>query len=291
MTIPEYTEKLLNTLKKHGIPERELSYRRNQLEKAAKLETENMGDVSDRYYQLAHEIGCFDFLSRFGNPRLSSDAAHTAGADIVLGKYQIECVCASPGTKTSENGFDKVCVKNNLGNMVDYSEREGIILCRLASVLKEKRDFFLRHCNNGSMSKEKPFVIFVGLGSLAVEFFAGENGIALLGILFGKGAPTLMIDSHGNVVGEGFEHRLAIKKRSFEKTVDIPCNCFLDDGYRCISGIIFTDKWSANDYNLQNTWLFINPFAENPISPDDFPGLTYWMLDENGEYSSYENQG
>lgn len=290
MTLPEYTEKLISVLEKLNVPEKERIYRREQLEKAEKLKSENMGGTSDRYYQLAHEIRCLDFLSHFGKPQLSSDADHNAGADIVLGEYQIECVCASPGEKTSENGFDRLCTKNNLDELVIYNEREDIVLSRLTSVLKDKKDFFLKHCNNGSLSKDTPYIVFIGLGSLATEFYAEENGMALLGILFGKGSPTITIDSSGNIIGTGYEHRSEIKKQSFGKTVDIPCNYFLDEEYRCISGIIFSEEWYDN-YDLQNTWLFINPFAENPIDTDDFPGLIYWNLDECGNYRTYGNEG
>ena len=290
MTLPEYTKKLISILEKLNVPEKERLYRREQLDKAEKLKSKNMGGTSDRYYQLAHEIRSLDFLSRFGSPQLSSDVGHNAGADIVLGEYQIECVCASPGEKTSENGFDRLCTKNNLGELVIYNEREDIILTRLTSVLKEKKDFFLKHCNNGSLSKDKPYIIFIGLGSLATEFFAEKNGMALLGILLGKGNPTITIDSSGNVIEEGYEHRAVIKKRSSEKTVDIPCNYFLDEEYRCVSGIFFSEEW-YDDYDFQNTWLFVNPFANVPIKTDDFPGLIYWNLDECGNYSAYGNEG
>ena len=290
MTLPEYTEKLISVLEKLNVPEKERLYRHEQLEKAEKLKTKNMGGTSDRYYQLAHEIKSLDFLSHFGSPQLSSDFGHKAGADIVFGEYQIECVCASPGSKTAENGFDKLCTINNLGELVVYNEREDIILTRLTSVLKEKRDFFIKHCNEGSMSKDKPYIIFIGLGSLAIEFSAEENGMALLGILFGKGRPTITIDASGNIIGTGYEHRTEIKKQSFDKTVDLPCNYFLDEEYRCVSGIIFSEEW-YEDYDLQNTWLFINPFSDNPINTDDFPGLIYWNLDEYGNYRAYGNEG
>ena len=106
--------------------------------------------------------------------------------------------------------------------------------------------------------------------------FCGDCGIELTGVLLGKGCPYVSFDSKGNVVHHGYTHNESFLKKTKEKTVDIDCNIFCWENYRCVSGIIFTKAKLFEEYTTSNTWLLVNPYANVKISKKDFPGMIYW---------------
>lgn len=106
MDLTKYTEFLIAQLRLLRLPSDEIIYRQDALYKARKECTDR--HITTRYYNLAHEIKCMMFLRKFGNIRIAMDSNHEAGCDALLNNYyQIEFGCASPGTKTSENGYDR----------------------------------------------------------------------------------------------------------------------------------------------------------------------------------------
>lgn len=282
MTLSECTDNLLSTLRTMGLPEEEYAYRKNDLLQA------NDGctyfcNLGPRYYNLAHEIKSMAFLQQFGIVSPSFDSKHTPGCDAKLNnQYQIEFVCTSPGTKTDKSGFDRFSIRNMKGSMFgDYSEKERFLFSRITSVLHEKRRFYEHHLTQNTISPNKPYLIFLGLGSLAEEMFAGNYGIALTGVLLGKGCPTITINSSGNVIARGYSHNENFPKYS---GVPIDCNLFCRDEFRCVSAVIFSDASLGEDYTTKNTWLFMNPFANNKVIKKDFHGMVYWSANSNWDY-------
>lgn len=281
ITSTERTEKLLSILRLHGISDPEIAYRKQRLEYAQTQPGGPVSPVSDSYYNLSHEIRSFDFLSLIGAAQLTEDSKGTAGCDLLYNTmYQVECVCTSAGAKSVENGFLDLCKTDVL---IDYSKKKQVINSRITSVLTDKVKFFVNHLAKGTVSADKPYIIFVGLGALAIQTFAEEHGAALTDVLFGRGVPTVVINQDGNVIDKGYSHRNEFPKPGAEQ-VALNCNLFCNLSFQCVSGILFSDAILDDNYSLDNTCLFLNPFAAVPANPTDFPGITYWSADMDGNY-------
>ena len=282
MTPEQHSDHLITALKSLNLPKKEVDHRLKQINDAKPNNSSNT--ISRRYYNLAHEIKSLCYLQQFGSIAPSLDYLHTPGCDMILNdRYQIEFVCASPGDKTDKSGYDRFSILNMKGSMFgDYAEKERFIFSRITSALWEKQRFYISHLPQGTVCAAKPYLIFLGLGALSLDMFAGSYGIELTGVLFGKGAPTITIDGHGNVISRGYFHN-----HSFLKYTGSPidCNLFCTEEFRCVSGIIFSDADLYDEYTTQNTWLFINPFADVKIHKKDFSGMIYWSADGNGDYT------
>lgn len=280
MEISKYSEQLISALGELGLSDKEVKYRcKNLIHAESELSCINV--VGERYFSLAHEIKSIAFLQQFGETRISHDCSHKPGCDLILNdKYYIECVCASAGD-VEKNGFEKYSFKNTRGEVVDYGEKKNILYSRLTTVIKEKLDFYEKH-KGESIPPDKPYIIFVGLGSLAYEMFAETNGFALTAILFGRGNPTLTFDSSLEKAPEwGYSHNEVLIKWNGQ-TID--CNIFCSPDYRCVSAILFSEADLNDKYDATNTWLFINPNATNELIKKDFEGLVYWCASQDGRY-------
>lgn len=283
MILSEYTDHLLKKLSEMGFPEKEYIYRENALKKAAANTDNTTSEPCNRYYNLAHEIKCLDFLRQFGTVSPSCDSGHIAGCDVILnGHYSIEFVCTSPGENREKSGFNRFSVRynRNLG-FFDYSEKERFLFSRITGALEEKRKFYEDHLKQNTISPDKPYLVFIGLGSLAIEMFTGDYGMELTGVLLGKGKPTITIDGDGKVIGCGYSHNETFLKYN---GASLDCNIFCRPKFQCISGVFFSEATLCDDYNTKNTWLFLNPFSNAKVCKKDFPGIVYWSADKNGKY-------
>lgn len=286
-SLEKNTHQLLEILSSCAVSDEEFEYRKDSLDRACRHCGSVIGDISNPYYNLAHEIRSFHFLRQFGTLDISEDCKHQAGCDCLLNnKYQIECVCSSAGENTEKNGLSELCTKNNLnGQLVDYGKKKEILYCRLTSSIKEKLDFYKKHVAKGTINPGMPYIIFLGLGKLSYELFPGDNGIEFTSILYGKGNPTLSIDtSTGHVLNCGYEHNHSLVNHN---NAEINCNIFSSEGYRCISGIIISSAGLEENYTSENTWLFLNPNAEINIVSHDFFDMVYWDLYSKFEYGPY----
>ena len=285
MEIKEYTELLISVLRSCDLPQKEITYRSDNL-KQAENKPSSISIVGNRYHDLAHEIKSLNFLQQFGKTQISCDYAHKPGSDLILNdKYYIECVCASAGD-VRISGFEKYCTKNTLGKVIDYNEKANILYSRLTTAIKAKRDFYEER-KGRSIPTDKPYIIFLGLGSLANEMFAEDNGFALTSILFGRGNPQIIINSKtGAVVDSGYSHNFKINKWNGSA---IDCNVFCSQDYCCVSAILFTDADLFTPYSSNNTFLFINPFADVRVLKKDFKGLVYWSANPDETYSARRN--
>lgn len=281
MRLDEYVSVLLARFQSLGVPEREVSHRRDAFNKAISDCRQN--HISSRFYNLAHELKCLYFLGNFGNVVPALDYSHTEGCDALLNDYyQIEFVCASAGQHTDESGYDCLRVHEGTKPMTcDYAEKERFLFSRITTVLHAKRNFYEKHALKGSVSTDKPYIIFLGLGELAYEMMCGKFGIDLTGVLFGKGCPTITVNGEGEVIMHGYAHNENFQKYNGSL---VDCNLFCWEEFRCVSGIIFSDADLFDEYTTKNTWLFINPFATSKIRKKDFPGLIYWSVYKSSNY-------
>lgn len=280
MDLIKYTEFLIMQLRLLCFPPNEIACRQDALYKALK-ECTDCHTVT-RYYNLAHEIKCMMFLRNFGNIKIAMDSKHEAGCDALLNDcYQIEFVCASPGTKTSENGYDRFGFPNMKEHQIyDYSEIERFLLERIASALAAKYDFAQKH-KGKTLSEAMPYLVFLGLGELAPDMLGDDCGADLLGVLMGKGAPKLEISKNGRTIDWSYVHRDTISKFN---GAAIESNLFAQTAYGIVSGIIFSDAGLFEEYTRKNTWLFLNPSATVQVAKKDFDGMVYWSADSSGQY-------
>lgn len=236
--------------------------------------------ISNRYVQLAHEIKSMDFISNFGNISVALDSQAKAGCDILLDNYyQIECVCCSSGNSTFENKLREYQIFD--GSLVDYKEKKKLLNSRLTSVIESKKEFYYSHVEKKTISSDKPYIIFISLGTLAYDMFLGENGIEFLDILLGKGDLKYIYDNNlDKIVDATYTHEETLEKWNGAK---LNCNIFQSTNYACISSIILTDANIYEKYDLHNTWMFLNPLAQVPLEMDIFLTMNYWEI-EQGKY-------
>ena len=286
MELKEYTEYLLTVLRNCEISETEFDYRKKRLVDAEQRKGSQINPISDSYYNLAHEIKAAQFMQQFGNVMISQDSVSQSGCDLLLnGRYQIECVCSSAGD-AQKNGLFDLCIMNNSnGKLIDYGKKQKVLYSRLTSSIAEKRNFYFKHLENGSMDSQKPYLVFLGLGPLSLEMHTGNNGVEFTGVLFGKGNPEILIDNKtGEIVGTDYSHEDVLIKWN---GAELNCNIFQCQEYQCVSAILLSKADLYEPYTIHNTWLFINPFAYNKVTKKDFNGMIYWYAC-CGEYCSYK---
>ena len=280
--IEENTAQLLKMLEACNVSNKEFEHRKIVLEKEQSQPGSIISRICDQYYNRAHEIKAFYFLRQLGKVSISEDCSHHAGCDCNLNNhYQIECVCSSAGENGEKAGL---CNKQKLKFYVGKYNK-SFLLTRFTSSLSEKLRFYNNHKENGTVDSSLPYVVFLGLGALANEFFAGENGIEFTSMLFGKGDPTLSIDADiGCMTPNGYSHNKVIYNHNNK---EINCNIFASEDYRCVSGIIISAAKLYEEYTIENTWLFINPEASIKVNPRDFANMVYWDLYNEYEYGPY----
>ena len=289
VSLEKNTNQLLEMLISCEVSDTEFEHRKNALKAAHRDYEAAISDISNRYYSLAHEIRSFHFLKQFGALIISEDSKHESGCDFLLNNtFQIECVCSSAGKDTEKNGFSKLCTRNNLnGQLVDYGKKKEILYCRLTSSIKEKLNFYEEHIKKGATNPDMPYIIFLGLGALSHELFPGENGIEFTSILYGKGNPTLLIDTAtGQTLNCGYAHNRALVNHN---NAEINCNIFSSEEYRCISGIMISAAGLEEKYTFENTWLFLNPNAKIKIASHDFSDMVCWDMYSKFEYGPYRS--
>lgn len=83
-----------------------------------------------------------------------------------------------------------------------------------------------------------------------------------------------MVDpSTGDLRNNGYAHEKFLRKYNGAM---LDCNIFMNSAYNCVSGIIVSAADLSEEYSTENTWMFINPFANKRIKKKDFGGMVYW---------------
>lgn len=275
---------LYTILDSADIPEKEKRLRKERIYSAAKkAEQEDSLRCADEFFQRAHEINSLKFLSNFGSVHMSLDSDHEKGADFTLNEsLSIECVCATFGDNIDESGLHRYLIQNKV---IDYNEKKHLLNARFTNSLHAKVAFYEQRCGK-SIPKNHPYIIFLSLGRLSLEWFAEEYGIALTDILFGRGNPFITVDfSSRTVIANGYTHINTFKKYNGK---DIDGNLFLDPSFTCVSGVFLATE-ADGPYTSQNTFLFLNPFSTLKLDPLAFPGIVYWDIYGKDSYAPYQN--
>lgn len=275
-----YYKHLCKMMEDIGLDDKEIIYRKRNLEKAFPKD-ENIEDIDHRFYELVHEIKAMSFLSNLGKVKVARDSVGEPGCDCIFAeKYDVEFVCCSLG-KHPES-FKTVFQESF---MKDYKETAEFILSRLTNSVKYKTEKYL---SENSIGKRDPFIIFLGLGELSYGAMLGSYGMEILSFLVGKGERTFSVDLNtGEVIRSGYVYKPDFKKPLNGAT--IKSDIWGDESYNCVSALIVSDADVDEDYSFENTWMFINPNAHNKIIIKDFWGIIYWKNkgEENTPYKKY----
>ena len=98
--------------------------------------------------------------------------------------------------------------------------------------------------------------------------------------MIGKGDLSLVIEQKTNKLLDTFYLHTNIIKKHNGSLID--SNFFINN--KNISGVLFSSVTTNEDYNYKNTFLFLNPFANNRIKIKDFKDIIYWNNNKNHEY-------
>jgi hypothetical protein len=60
----------------------------------------------------------------------------------------------------------------------------------------------------------------------------------------------------------------------------------LEPSFNCVSAILLSTKLGER-YSKDNTFLFLNPFASQPIKEDIFKDIVVWKSTDGVSYSAY----
>lgn len=269
------TDSLIKIIESSIISQREKKYRKKILINTYNKMI-NYNYIDNKYYSLAHEIKSLELLMTLPNTKLVNDHNSTPGCDFRINDYyNIECVACTSGDE-QKNGYNEFYGTG----VFDYNKKENIILTRILQALNEKKEFYYKHLN-GSINLDEPYIVFLSLGNLSYGSFFGKYGFSLNKILFGVHHQGYIYDNvKQKFTGTTYQYRDEILNHN-----DSPISCrFYNEDNSFISAIIFTTATLDEQYSLENTYIFINPFAKNKVIINKLPKLVYWKENKNGEY-------
>lgn len=261
--------------------QKETDYRIGKLERAYN-EMTCQKKILDSYYSIAHEIRTIEMFSEMGDITISLDSNNQPGIDLEYKNILIECVVSTTG-KDQNYDMLKKSGYQEYNKIIDYNAKFHQISLRVLSVLASKRDKYYEDVNKNVISKEKPYCIFINLGSLAQEWFPGKLCNEATRFLVGRGHPMITIDktTGKQVGGITYGHIPYIKNNN---SADVICNFFGDVKNCVISAVIVTTAELNDRYSKDNVVIFTNPLANNKIMLKDFKNIPYWKVNDNQEY-------
>lgn len=248
-------------------------------------------ETDREFYSLVHEIKSYDFVNSFSKVYLANDEKHETGPDISFGNNRIECVCSSKG-KILNSVYKEYSISHFKGKtkIINYNKTKEFLLPRITNSLYTKKDIIEDYIKKKVIRSNECPILFLSLGELNVDFHAGTYGVELLEILIGKGPLCLVYDRKNEKFSDIFwKVNDKIKKNNGKELVDISAK-FFNSNNTNISGVLFSTACIYEKYNLNNTFLFLNPYAKNQININDFNDIIYWKCNEKNEYIPMKNQ-
>ena len=265
-----------------------ITEKQDRINKITKILNKMMNkQATDReFYSLVHEIKSYDFVRLFGEATLANDVKHEPGPDIKFKKNRIECVCCSEGD-ILELGYEDYSIVHckQKSKVINYNKTKEFLLPRITNALYHKKNEKIeRYIKNNVIQSDECAIIFISLGQLNIDFHAGDYGNEILEVLIGKGPLTYALDRTTNKVTDIYWQKIkTVKKQTEKNLVDIPADFFNTNNIN-ISGVLFSTANIYERYNVNNTFLFLNPYAKNQIDINDFKHIIYWKSNENNEY-------
>ena len=271
----------------------DISDRQERIDKIIKIYNKMINDeeIDREFYSLAHEIKGYDFIRSFGEALLANDKEHEAGPDINFRKNRIECVCCSEGN-ILDAGYKEYSINHNRQKckIIDYNKTKEYLLPRITNSLYYKKDEkIVDYIKRNIIKSDECPIIFISLGQMNIDFNSGVYGSEILEVLIGRGSLSYVFDMEKNkFIYAYWQKNETIKKNKGTELVDIPA-IFFNNNNVYISGILFSTANIYEEYNVDNTFLFLNPYAKNVIDENEFKDIIYWKCKENNEYIPMKN--
>jgi len=261
----------------------EKNYRRNLLLKE-KGNLESGVYNPNVFWGRIHEINLFMYFISVQKPLLvSSDKSSEPGPDIISNGTYYESVCITLGKMRK-----KVNKFHEIKGLFDYQELLSYLLPMITQSLNNK---VAQHKKNLSrftqIESSKPYVILMNLGELYNYMFVEEFGIGLCRVLVGADIPTIRVNHTKRIVENSFfSHKDTYSKYNGSQ---ISANFFLNPNNSIVSAVILFDASVRERYFDNPIYLYLNPYAQNPIDPEKFESTGYWYLEGN-QYVFKQNQ-
>lgn len=208
-------------------------------------------------------------------------ASEDKGPDFMVdGRIYIEAVAAQPGD-AAKGGLPQEWQDGgtNAAGMVPTDQ----MLLRWTSVIKAKRDGYLKCLEQEAVDPKLPFVIAVNACRLGGDTH-GIGGVPLAAMaVLPFGSPQAVVDVHTGQQLSGWQlsWQDAVLKTNGE---EIPTDSFLQEDYRCVSAIVGCSGFYAfpNDRDKfcgQPPYYVIhNPLAANPLPQPWLPGAIEYAV-------------
>lgn len=191
------------------------------------------------------------------------------GFDFVVDdKMYIECVACN----NAEKGKPDYVPELISGCVQDVPWKQ--MMLRITSVIRGKfEDHYNKFSTKSWFDKTKPLILAVNSGGF--PFPQDYFGIPLIiRAIFGLEFLQINQDHQSS-----FSWKDDVQKGD----VSVPVNCFANDGFKEISGVIFSDKNVLNHPDhLGDDCVFVNnPYALNPVDTTQFSFLKRWQADKD----------
>lgn len=193
--------------------------------------------------------------------RKLSIKSQNEGPDFIVdGNIYIECIAPTKGDPDKPDSVPEMFVAKTPEEIRTQDVPVDQMILRITQAVKDKAlDQYKRWKNKKWFQKNSPFVIAVNTGDL--QYPQDYLGIPLvIKALFGL--QFLQISQKGD---KSFSWREKIKKSD---SVDVPVNYFVNEKYKFVSGVLFSDKTVLNHpEDIGDDCIFINnPFSGYPVN-------------------------
>jgi len=201
------------------------------------------------------------------------------GPDFLIdNRIYVEAVAAQTGD--ADKGGLPLEWQNGEVNAADLVPNDQMLL-RWTSVVKAKRDAYLKYLDQGVIDPKLPFVIAVNACRLGGDTHGvGGVPLAAMAVLpFGNPAAHVDVPTGEAVGGWQLAWQDVVLKANGEQ---IPTDSFLQDDYRCVSAIVGCSGFYAFPEDRDNFcgqppyYVIHNPLANNPLPQPWLPvGIEY----------------
>jgi len=227
------------------------------------------------FHSFMHEIKTFKLFSDTLKLKTFIREDNNAGPDFLINEnIHVECIISTFGSLEKPETHR---LSEPIFGVYDPVPQKNKLLPRVTSSIKEKIEKFEGYSK--VINTNEPYVIFVGLSLLGTVYNFGENFDDLLLPLLDVGDRIVYL----NKKTLKYSHYDFIRNNSLRKTSgkEIPIGYFLMEELSFISAIIFTDSQFKDFYTKDNTAIFLNPLAKNPLDPKIFKGLKIYGVTKN----------
>ena len=167
------------------------------------------------------------------------------------------------------------------------------IVLRFTNAVSEKHKKLISYQESGLVSSRDAYIVAVNAAEIDMSLFDFDFPIPLIvKALYPLGQHVIQIDTvQERVVGEGYQFRSAIEKRSGS---EVPTDIFLNPSYSGISGVLYSlaacwefPRRSVNDLlYVHNSVAYIRmPYGWMRAGRDCWKENDYWTIRNNEQFA------